>query len=107
LLIKKYEYNTILTEEKSCNDPTCKKTREGIQHKYHGREIIREKIPARIKLKREIASSIGITVCSKCGTRTKMIRTEPFSPEFWGSGNWVGYAICPKCGHKENWKEGE
>ena len=63
--------------------------------------------PSRIWLKRELASSIGITICSKCGTRTKMIRTEPFDPSAWGIGVWVGYAICPKCGHKENWREGE
>ena len=30
-----YEHNTILTEEKFCNDPTCPLTREGVQHTYH------------------------------------------------------------------------
>ena len=57
-----------------------------------------EKIPPRIWLKRKLASSIGMTVCSKCGTRTKMEKTEEIS----GVGN-IGYTECPKCGHKQKW----
>ena len=90
-----------MTEEKPCNDPTCKKTREGIQHKYHGREIM----PRRIWLKRELASSMGITICGKCGTRTKMKHTESI-PDKIGK-EWIGHAICPKCGNKEKWLSGD
>ena len=89
-----------MTEEKLCNDPTCKKTREGIRHKYHGRE----NRPTRISLKRELASSIGITICGKCGTRTKMRYTE--STPGITTDVWNGYTICPKCGNRENWLSG-
>ena len=41
---------------------------------------------------------IGITICGKCGTRTKMIKTEPDPQQ-----GWYGYTICPKCEHRENW----
>jgi len=61
-----------------------------------------EEIPARIWLKRELASAIGITICSKCGTRTKMIKTH-LDPDFPSAG----YATCPKCGRKEKWRVGE
>ena len=60
---------------------------------------------SRLGLKRELASHIGITICSKCGTRTKMKYTEPFDPS--NIDYLEGHTICPKCGHKENWKEGE
>jgi hypothetical protein len=58
--------------------------------------------PSPIWLKRELASSIGITICSKCGTQTKMKRTESGL-----DSRWYGFAICPKCGHKENWLSGD
>ena len=61
-----------------------------------------ERPPTRIWLKRELASTIGITICSKCGTRTKMKKTESSK-----DSQWYGYTICPKCGHKENWLSGD
>ncbi len=60
-----------------------------------------EEIPARIWLKRELASLIGITLCNKCGTRTKIEKTKEIS----GIGE-IGYTVCPKCGHKEKWMYG-
>jgi len=57
-----------------------------------------ERPPFPIWLKRELASTIGITICSKCGTRTKMIKTESDPQQ-----GWYGYTICPKCGHREKW----
>ena len=57
-----------------------------------------------IRLKREIASSIGITLCGKCGTRTKMKNTESIPSKT--RDEWIGYTICPKCGHKEKWLSG-
>jgi len=65
-----------------------------------------KKIPIDIRIKRELASMIGITICSKCGTRTKMKPTE-ISPMSTTDAYWEGYAICPKCGSKERWKEGD
>jgi len=57
---------------------------------------------------RELASLIGITICSKCGTRTKMKRTERFRRDHLaGTDKWIGYAICPKCGSKEGWSDSE
>ena len=53
-------------------------------------------------LKRELASAIGITICGRCGTRTKMIPTDEGLDE-----GWDGYATCPKCGQKEKWRIGE
>jgi len=85
------------------NNPTCEKTRDGIQHKYHGREIIKEEIPAWIRIKKELASYFGITICSKCGTRTKMKVTKK---SILRSDAWEGYTICSKCGYKEGWTSG-
>jgi len=52
-------------------------------------------------LKRELASSIGITICGKCGTRTKIGKTEEIS----GVGRF-GFSKCPKCGREEKWMFG-
>ena len=52
---------------------------------------------------RELASLIGITICSKCGTRTKMKTTESLN---YGVDGREGYATCPKCGHKDKWMSG-
>ena len=60
-----------------------------------------EEIPARIWLKKELASTIGITICGKCGAKTKIEKTEEIS----GVGK-LGFAVCPKCGHKEKWMYG-
>ncbi len=54
-----------------------------------------------IKVIRELATHIGITLCSRCLAWTKIIRTDDL-----GDDTWVGYAICPKCGQKDNWMEG-
>ena len=59
-----------------------------------------EEIPARIWLKKELASTIGITICSRCGTRTK-IEKEVISEV-----GKFGYAKCPKCGREEKWMYG-
>jgi len=56
--------------------------------------------------KRFLASYIGITICSKCGTRTKLKDTELFDRSRLGNENWIGYAICPKCGQKDKWIHG-
>ena len=50
---------------------------------------------------REIASCIGITLCSKCLTWTKIIKTNQIKDDIW-----KGYAICPKCGQKDKWIDG-
>ena len=63
-----------------------------------------EEISRRINLKRELASSIGITICGKCGTRTKMKYSESIPDEM--GKEWIGCAICPKCGNKEKWQYG-
>jgi len=57
-----------------------------------------------IGFKRGLASTIGITICGKCGTRTKMKHTESIPGKM--GNEWIGYAICPKCGNKEKWKSG-
>ncbi len=57
-----------------------------------------------IGFKRELASHIGITICGKCGTRTKMKYTESIPSKI--RDEWIGYATCPKCGNKEKWKSG-
>jgi len=93
-----------MTEEKIGNDPNYEKTREGIQDKYHDGEIIRENIPVGIRIKRELGSLIGITTCKKCGTRTKIKYTESLDKI---GDEWIGYAICPKCGNKEKWLSGD
>lgn len=54
-----------------------------------------------IRLKREIASYVSITICSKCGTRTKMKYAESVPSKTNDMG--FGYTICPKCGNKEEW----
>jgi len=93
-------------EKEYCNDPTCEQTREGIRHKYHGKEV-EERPPFGIWFKREMAAYIGITICSKCGTRTKMKSTEHVKRvKLEGLDIQKGYAICPKCGHKEGWIDG-
>ena len=66
----------------------------------------KKKFPIEIRIKRELASMIGITICSKCGTRTKFKPTE-ISPMSTTDTYWEGYTICSKCGHKERWKEGD
>jgi len=63
-----------------------------------------KKIPSRSGLKRELESLVGITVCKKCGTRTKMKQTESIPGEM--GNKWMGYTICPKCGNKEKWLSG-
>jgi len=50
---------------------------------------------------REIASCIGITLCSKCLNWTKIIKTDQIKDDIW-----KGYAICPKCGQKDKWIDG-
>jgi hypothetical protein len=69
------------------------------------KDLENDKIPLGIKLKRELASSIGITICGKCGTRTKMKYAESIPDEM--GNEWIGYAICPKCGNKEKWQYGD
>ena len=49
---------------------------------------------------REIALYMGLTICGKCGTGTKMKYTESVSSKTRDA--WMGYTICPKCGNKEN-----
>jgi Zn finger protein HypA/HybF involved in hydrogenase expression len=50
---------------------------------------------------RELAASIGITLCSKCLAWTKIIKTDHIKDHIW-----EGYAICPKCGQKDKWIDG-
>jgi len=59
-----------------------------------------EEIPAKVWIKKELASMIGITICGRCGTKTKTEKTE-----ISGVGK-VGYTTCPKCGHREKWMFG-
>jgi len=101
--ITREEFDKMI-EEKIGNDPNYEKTREGIQYKYHGGEIIRENIPAGIRIKRGLGSVIGITICKKCGTRTKMKYTESLDKI---GDEWFGYTVCPKCGNKEKWLSGD
>ena len=54
-----------------------------------------------IKVIRELASCIGITLCSKCLSWTKIIKTDHIKDHIW-----VGYAICPNCGQKDKWQDG-
>jgi len=89
-------------EKEYCNDPTCEQTREGIRHNYHGKEV-EKRPPVGIWLKREMVSYFGITICSKCGKRTKMKHTDTLDGDY---GVWKGYTICPKCGYKEKWLDG-
>ncbi len=35
-----------------------------------------------------------------------MKHTELLQSDYGGSDIWKGYAICPKCGSKENWIDG-
>jgi len=65
------------------------------------KDLYNDKIPLGIKLKREVASSFGITICSKCGARTKMKETESIPSKT--ADEWIGYTVCPKCGNKEKW----
>jgi len=53
---------------------------------------------------RETASYMGITICSKCGTRTKMKYAGSVSSKT--RNDWIGYTICPNCGNKEKWLSG-
>ena len=53
---------------------------------------------------RETASYMGITICSKCGTRTKMKYAGSASSKT--RNDWIGYTICPNCGNKEKWLSG-
>jgi len=55
---------------------------------------------------RELASYFGITLCSKCGTRTKMKRTKQIDRVSLETDVSEGYTICPKCGSKEKWLDG-
>ena len=64
-----------------------------------------KKRPSRLGLKRDLGSLIGITICKKCGTKTKLKYTESI-PDRMGN-EWIGYAICPKCGNKEKWLSGD
>ena len=63
-----------------------------------------KKRPSRLGLKRDLESLIGITICKKCGTRTKTKQTESIQGEM--GNKWMGYTICPKCGNKEKWLSG-
>jgi len=59
-------------------------------------------------LKREIASYFGITICNKCGTRTKIKPTKNVKRfNIDGVSTSEGYSICPKCGQKERWMSGD
>lgn len=64
-----------------------------------------EEIPTRVWIKKELASMIGITLCGKCGTRTKLQYKESIEGKI--GDEWIGYTICPKCGHKEKWLSGD
>ena len=68
------------------------------------KDLYNDKIPLGIKLKREVASYIGITMCGKCGTRTKMKSMESIPSKT--RDEWIGYTTCPKCGNKEKWLSG-
>ena len=54
-----------------------------------------------IKVIRELASCIGITLCSRCLAWTKIIKTDHIQDHIWS-----GYAICPRCGQKDKWVDG-
>ena len=96
----KKEYPRI-TQNKNLDQPIEKLDDKGGIHSVPETKKV-EEIPARIWVKRELASAIGITICSKCGTRTKMIKTH-LDSDFPSAG----YATCPKCGRKEKWRVGE
>jgi len=68
------------------------------------KDLYNYKIPLGIKLKKEVASSFGITICSKCGARTKMKSMESIPSKT--TDEWIGYTTCPKCGNKEKWLSG-
>ena len=68
------------------------------------KDLDNDKIPLGIKLKKEVASSFGITICSKCGARTKMKSMESIPSKT--TDEWIGYTTCPKCGNKEKWLSG-
>ena len=91
------------TKETIANDPTWKNKR-GVQSKNNDGQIDGENIPSGIKLTREVGSLFGITICKKCGARTKMKHTGPILDKL--GDEWAGYAICPKCGTKERWLSG-
>ena len=57
----------------------------------------------KFKLLQEINSLIGVTICKKCGTRTKYKKMEKLDSRDFT----LGYTICPKCGNHENWTSGE
>lgn len=54
-----------------------------------------------LKIIRELASCIGITLCSECLAWTKIIRTDNIRDHIWN-----GYAICSRCGQKDKWIDG-
>ena len=50
---------------------------------------------------RDVAICLGVTLCSKCLTWTKMIKTKQIKDHIWN-----GHTICPKCGQKDGWQVG-
>jgi len=58
-----------------------------------------------IEFMSEIASYMGITICRKCGTRTKMNYAESGSSKT--RDELIRYTICPKCGNKKKWLSGD
>jgi ribosomal protein L40E len=52
----------------------------------------------------ETASYMGITICRKCGIRTKMNYAESVSSKT--RDELSGYTICHKCGNKKKWLTG-
>jgi len=62
---------------------------------------------AGIRIIGEFASCFGITLCCKCGTRTKMKHTKQIHRDSFEIAISEGYTICPKCGSKEKWMDGQ
>ena len=56
----------------------------------------------KFKILQELVSVIGITICKKCGARTKYKKTDEMGAE----GYTLGYTICPKCGNMQVWTSG-
>jgi uncharacterized protein (UPF0212 family) len=50
---------------------------------------------------RDTALYMGITICCKCGTRTKIKYIESILSKT--RNEWIGYTVCPKCENKEKW----
>jgi hypothetical protein len=103
----KLDYMTLQDIENfQISDEMIEKTIQQFQKYYSVYRLFKhdqKKSEGKFKILQDLSSMIGVTICKKCGTRTKYKKIEKLD-----SGDvTLGYTVCPKCGNRENWTSGD